>query len=258
MATRSLMYHDVCRGAVDETGFRGPGPGRYKVSRARFGEHLEALAAACGAPPSIANAGGLGDRWMLTFDDGGAGALDAARDLARRRWRGHFFVVPTLVGTPGFLEWGEVREIAAMGHVIGSHSHTHPPRISACTPQEQHDEWRRSTEAIAERVGAPVTVASVPGGYASRPVARAAAAAGVEVLFTSTPTARSATVDGCLLLGRYAILHDTPAARAAQAAAGHTAPWLAQRASWQARAVVKRVAGPHYLRLRSAMLARER
>jgi peptidoglycan/xylan/chitin deacetylase (PgdA/CDA1 family) len=252
------MYHDVCRGAADDSGFRGPGPGRYKVSAAAFGEHLDALAAAVGEPPAVATVPVLRSRWMLTFDDGGAGALEAARALARRRWRGHFFIVPTLVGTPGFLSWGEVREIAAMGHVIGSHSHTHPPRISACSEQEQRDEWRRSTEAIAERTGAAVTVASVPGGYASRPVAQAAAAAGLEVVFTSTPTMRSATVDGCLVLGRFAILHDTPAARAAQAAAGHKAPWLGRRASWQARAVVKRVAGPHYLRLRSAMLARER
>ncbi len=258
METRALMYHDVCRGAADASGFRGPGPGRYKVSRAAFGEHLDALADIVGDPPGVATVRGLRDRWMLTFDDGGAGALDAAEDLARRRWRGHFFVVPTLVGRTGFLGWSEVRAIAALGHVIGSHSYTHPPRISACTPREQLDEWRRSTDVLGEQIGAPVTVASVPGGYASRPVAHAAAAAGLEVLFTSTPTMRSATVDGCLVLGRFAILHDTPAARAALAAAGHKAPWLGQRASWQARAVVKRVAGPHYLRLRSAMLSRER
>ena len=38
---------------------------------------------------------------MLTFDDGGPSALDAAGELAHRAWRGHFFIVTSLVGRAG-------------------------------------------------------------------------------------------------------------------------------------------------------------
>ena len=140
--------------------------------------------------------------------------------------------------------------------MIGAHSHSHPPRISACPWPEQLDEWRRSTEILGEQLGRPPSVASVPGGYASRRVAQAAAAAGVRALFTSTPTTRPAVVDGCVVLGRYAVLRDAQAARVAAAAAGRQRAWVAQRASWEARGALKRVAGPHYPRLRRALLTR--
>jgi hypothetical protein len=61
-------------------------------------------------------------------------------------------------------------------------------------------------------------------------------------------------VDGCLVLGRYAVLHDAPAARVA-AAAAHRRPWLAQRASWEVRGVAKRLAGSRYPRVRARLLA---
>ena len=42
---------------------------------------------------------------MITFDDGGASALAAGEELARRSWRGHFFIATDLVGRPGYLDW---------------------------------------------------------------------------------------------------------------------------------------------------------
>ena len=71
-------------------------------------------------------------------------------------------------------------------------------------------EWNVSCRILSELVGRPITIASVPGGAFARPVAEAAAAAGIKVLFTSEPTTRVKSVDGCLVLGRYAVRRHTP------------------------------------------------
>jgi peptidoglycan/xylan/chitin deacetylase (PgdA/CDA1 family) len=194
---------------------------------------------------------------MLTFDDGAASALEAAEQLARRSWRGHFFIATDLVGTPGFLTWDGVRELVRCGHLVGSHSCSHPDRMAACSPEMLLDEWSRSGAALAEALGGrPVASASVPGGLYSPDVGRAAAAAGYSALFNSLPSQRLGSVDGCMLIGRYAIRRDTTAEEAAAAAAGRPAPWARQRSAWALRGLAKRLAGERYESIRRSLLSR--
>jgi hypothetical protein len=96
----------------------------------------------------------------------------------------------------------------------------------------------------------------VPGGLYSASVGRAAAAAGFTTLFTSSPSQRVGAIDGCRLIGRYAIRRDTPAGEAAAAAAGRTALWARQRTAWELRNTAKRIAGDRYEHVRRALLAR--
>jgi peptidoglycan/xylan/chitin deacetylase (PgdA/CDA1 family) len=253
------MYHGV---AADERrdGFPGPGAAAYSVTPARFGEHLEHIAATTRRPPERVDA--LRERtarpgaWLLTFDDGAASALEAAEQLARRSWAGHFFIATDLVGNPGFLGWDDVRGLARAGHVIGSHSCSHPDRMAACSWELLLQEWSRSASVLAEALGRPVSTASVPGGLYSASVGRAAAAAGFTTLFTSVPTQHLRSIDGCLLIGRYAIRRDTPAGEAAAAAGGRAVTWARQRTAWELRGAAKRVAGDRYERVRRALLAR--
>jgi hypothetical protein len=118
------------------------------------------------------------------------------------------------------------------------------------------DEWSRSAAALSSELGQDVTTASVPGGLYSREVGRAAARAGFSSLFISLPSQRVGSIDGCLVIGRYAIRRDTSAGRAAAAAAGDRRTWLGQRVPWALRAAAKRVAGRRYERVRRALLAR--
>jgi peptidoglycan/xylan/chitin deacetylase (PgdA/CDA1 family) len=255
---RALMYHGLGTEGGPRDGFEGAGAAAYAVAPERFSEHLERIAATADGPPATADAlpGGSGRAWMLTFDDGAASALEAGEQLARRSWRGHFFIATDLVGTPGFLTWDGVRELVRSGHVVGSHSSSHPDRMAACSPEVLLDEWSRSGAALAEELGRPVSTASVPGGLYSSSVGRTAAAAGYSVLFNSLPTQRPGQVDGCLLVGRYAIRRDTPADEAAAAAAGRPVPWARQRSAWALRGVAKRLAGERYETIRRALLAR--
>ena len=105
-------------------------------------------------------------------------------------------------------------------------------------------------------LGEPVSVASVPGGSYSRPVARAAASVGIRALFTSEPTIKFHKVDGCLVLGRYTLWRGMPAEIAAALVAGKTAPRLKQFFTWNAKKAAKILGGEHYLWLRRALLNR--
>jgi peptidoglycan/xylan/chitin deacetylase (PgdA/CDA1 family) len=249
------MYHGVAAEGGSRDGFPGPGAAAYAVTPARFGEHLEHIAAATGRPPGRVDA--LSDgAWMLTFDDGAASSLHAAEQLARRAWPGHFFVATDLVGRPGFLDWDDVCELARAGHVIGSHSCSHPHRMAACSWEQLLYEWSRSAGVLAEALGRPVLTASVPGGLYSARVGRAAAAAGFTTLFTSVPSRRLRSIDGCLLIGRYAIRRDTPAPEAAAAAAGRAVLWARKRSAWELRQAARQIAGDRYEGVRRRLLAR--
>ena len=260
MKLATLMYHDVVGADGVRGGFEGDGPALYAVPAERFERQMDAVEAAVGEPPRSAGAalrqGGPKAPWLVTFDDGGSSAAAVGASLARRGWPAHFFVVTDLVGTPGFLDWDGVRALAAQGHVVGSHSRSHPARMADCTPAQLEEEWSRSVEALERELGGRVACASVPGGYYSAAVGRAAAAAGIETLFTSEPRRSTGSVDGCALIGRFAVRDSTPSAAVVAAASGSARPWLRQRAAWEARGLAKRVAGRHYERLRRTVLAR--
>jgi hypothetical protein len=259
MRAIGLLYHDVVEpGQEDASGFPGAAPARYKLELDCFERQLDAIAAAgCTAtlPVDELPAGGARPLF-LTFDDGGASALRAAALVAERGWRGHFFITTDRIGAPTFVSESGLRELLAAGHVIGSHSCSHPDRMSRCSWDELVDEWARSVARLAAILGEPVTCASVPGGHYSANVARAAAAAGIATLFTSEPTTRVSTVDGCRVLGRYSILKGTPATTAAALAAGRLGPRTRQLAWWTAKKVAKRSGGGAYERLRRSLLAR--
>jgi peptidoglycan/xylan/chitin deacetylase (PgdA/CDA1 family) len=261
MRAISLLYHDVVEpGRDDDSGFPGPGPARYKLELPEFDRHLDAIAQAVGRAPVLVDE--LDDRaegtqpWLLTFDDGGASALRAADSLARHGWRAHFFVTVDRIGSPAFVDADAVRTLAELGHAVGSHSCSHPERMSRCTHEQLLYEWGRSTEVLGDLLGRKVTIASVPAGWYSRRVAHAAAEVGIEALFTSEPVAGTQQVDGCRVLGRFTIQRGAPAARAAAIAAGRPGPRLRQFAGWNTRKAAKAVGGETYLRLRKYLLAR--
>jgi hypothetical protein len=194
---------------------------------------------------------------LLTFDDGAEGAITCvADDLEGYGWRGHFFIVTNWLGRSGYLTPAHIRELDARGHVIGSHSCSHPERMSQLSWPELLSEWRDSRTILSDVIGKNVNVASVPNGYSSAAVARAAAAAGIETLFTSDPGVRTTIVDGCLVVGRYMIQRQTPAAlSAAYAGSAPLAHWR-YAAWWEAKRALKGLLGERYLTMRRLLLSR--
>lgn len=254
----SLMFHDVTdRGEAERTGFPGPGPALYKLEPNAFRRHLARVASLPRAavvtvdqlptilPPAIPV--------LLTFDDGGVSAFTQIMGrLGDHGWRGHFLVTTDRVGRPGFLDADQIRALHRAGHSVGSHSSSHPPRMARLGWQALRDEWHTSIDCLARIVGGPVRVASVPNGSYTRRVAAAAAAAGIRFLFTSEPTCRPHRVGSCLVLGRYAVRHNTPSGHTASLVTGGTARYV-QWAGWNSRKVLRGLTGPLYDHARAAL-----
>jgi peptidoglycan/xylan/chitin deacetylase (PgdA/CDA1 family) len=272
MSAVSLLFHDVYASDPGESGFESPAADRYKLSIPDFEAQLGGLVDAGVQTPFLTNAfvtsaqhdirvpqipdPGSRIPAVITFDDGGESYYTAAADrLEARGWRGHCFVTTDFIGRRGFLTAAQIRELDARGHLIGSHSASHPARFSRLTIDEMRREWTESRQALEHVLGRAVTAASVPGGYFSRAVADVAAECGFRVLFTSEPTSKTSSADGCAVIGRYTIRR------------GH-APDMAQRfvmaspwtrcgawMGWNAKAIVKPLLGPSYARIADRLLA---
>ena len=251
MPLASLLFHDVYVTNPAESGFTGPGADRYKLSLAEFEGALAAIATMRHEAPLVSVPRGREtDAFALTVDDGGVSYATVIADrLEARGWRGLCFVATGAIGRRGFVDRGQLRELDARGHAIGSHSVSHPPRFSACSFEKMRREWQESREALEDALGRAVTMASLPGGYLSRRGVRAAAEAGITVLFTSEPVGRPSVVEGCLLVGRLTIRPGFSAERIAALAAFRPAAVWRERAVWTAKKAIKPLLGPIYPRL---------
>lgn len=241
-AATVLMLHDVLPDGrpLGESGFTGPGPDRYKIRQPL----LEAIVRRARAAGTI-----------LTFDDGGRSALDVvAPVLAEHGLRGEFFIATARLGTPGFLDPKGVGELAAAGHVIGSHSHTHPEVMSALSDEQILAEWRTSIAVLEDATGRPVDHASVPNGFLNRAVMAAAQEAGIRTLYTSAPTRRRRAFGPMDVVGRFSVLAVDNPRWANALASGALLPRLRQQARWNALALSKKILGARYPAVRSRIL----
>jgi peptidoglycan/xylan/chitin deacetylase (PgdA/CDA1 family) len=256
----SLLYHDVVRdGDYAASGFSTPGADRYKLQIDEFEKHLAALARAVprgfGVIHDLLDGIPMPYPLFLTFDDGGSSAHTSIADLLEKHgWRGHFLVTTDYIGKRGFLTKEQIRDLRQRGHMIGTHSASHPHWMSRCSWKQLVDEWATSVRILSDLLGEQVIVASVPGGHYSKQVARAASHSGIKVLFNSEPTTRSHQVDGCLVLGRYTIIRGMSPALAARIACGSHASRLRQFVFWNTKKTLKLLWGEAYLRVRNLAL----
>ena len=256
MKATALIYHDVLADTgPDDSGFRGADAFSYKLTETQFRRHLELIAAAlgAGAPLCLTDPAllAMDHAVVLTFDDGGASAPTRVLPALRERdWRAHFFITTEFIGTPGFVSAAGLRELHAAGQLVGSHSASHPARISHLAHDALRREWRDSRLRLEDLLGAAVTSASVPGGYYSRAVATAAAEAGLRVLFTSEPRRSVITVDGVAVVGRFSITRRSREGDVTSLASGRERTALQQRLVWDAKKIAKRLGGEAWLAVR--------
>lgn len=261
MKAISIGYHDIVDDLHRPLSDGSRHSGRYKLSQGHFRAHIDSIWRSVGhASVRVID---RARKWQdetplfLTFDDGALSSYSiVAGELEKRGWRGHFFVTTDWTGRPGFLNPEQIRELHARGHVIGSHSCSHPARMSKLSWTELLREWKDSCAILSDTLQEPVVTASVADGYYSRKVGRAAAAAGIQVLFTSEPSAKVTEEDGCLILGRYSIQSHTPAGVSGAIAARNQWPRLRQAIIWQAKKPVKAIAGESYFTIRRLLLSR--
>lgn len=204
-----LMYHEVQREASPA--------GYFAVTRDCFAAQLDAIGAlglsACSLEDAVARPAGR--VVALTFDDGHETHYrEVFPLLAGRQLTATFFVTSSWVGTPGYVTWGQLREMAAAGMSIQSHSATHP-FLSELGVVEAARELATSKAAIEQEVGRPCTTLALPNGDAPRGWRPADyAEKGFRSVATSVwgpnrmPAGPSA--DGVRFVRRYTVRRETP------------------------------------------------
>ena len=114
----------------------------------------------------------------LTFDDGGLDNYEVAFPiLVEHGLSATFFVITKTVGAPGQMTWDQLREMAAAGMSIQSHTVSHPDLPSA-SDSRLRSELVDSREAIRQALDRPVYALAYPAGSYDLRVIPAAKAAG--------------------------------------------------------------------------------
>lgn len=255
----ALAYHDIVPGARFEiSGFQSPDANIYKVDAAEFRRHLLEIARLRGVAVRLdARLAGKYRPLLLTFDDGGSSAAThTAEILAEFGWPAHFFVITDRIGEPGFLNPEQIRDLRRMGHVVGSHTCSHPELMSRMTDAELIREWRDSKRRLEDILGEKVEAGAVPAGDYTRRVGAAAAAAGLRILFTSEPVTSIGRVDGCRVIGRFSVPRGTDSRRVGAMVAGRFGLRLGSYLYWNGKKLLKAVGGPLWLEIRKSILAR--
>lgn len=144
----------------------------------------------------------------VSSDDGFRNNLDGGRVLRDRGISACFFINPGLIGLRdperikqvcaerlhfppvAFLDWGQVHELAAMGHEIGSHSWEHR-RLSTLSMEALRDDLGRSREAIEKHLGAAPHFAYPYGRFQDLPIE------GVKAVFEAGHRSCASAERGC-------------------------------------------------------------
>jgi peptidoglycan/xylan/chitin deacetylase (PgdA/CDA1 family) len=186
-----LLYHGLWSDPAHLVG-RSAAEARYWVEAREFAAHVAHLAAQGYTTISLHTLLSLQEAdlpnqpFILTFDDGWASDWHlAAPVLQRRGWRAELFVTAGRVGQPGFMTWEDVREAAAAGMGIQSHSLTHPD-LDRIDSRQLRYELEASKGLLEEHLGKSVDFFALPGGTGRNPeVARVARAVGYRGICTS-------------------------------------------------------------------------
>ena len=233
------MYHDIVTIDDKMSGFQNESAFQYKVEEDAFEEQVKAL---------------QGKDVVFTFDDGGMSFLTKAAPILEKYGRkGIFFISTKYINTPGFLSTEQVRELAIRGHVIGSHSHTHPDIFTRLSKEEIIQEWAMSSAVLSEILERPISTASIPNGYGSKEILDAAIEQGYQSIYTSLPTTKTTPYRGSEVIGRY-VVHDSMTTFDVLRLVTSRGYQLKMSFKWQLLNLVKKVLGSSYDSIKAKLL----
>ena len=240
-----LMYHDVYRDSPSESGFQNATAIKYKVNAKLFEEHVAAI-------DSYLQQHKLPtDTVDFTFDDGGSSFLTVvAPVLEKYGFRGKFYISTGYIGSEGFLDAAQIKELSNRGHIIGSHSHSHPERMISMSIDDINDEWRISQKILTEILYKTPSYASIPNGYQSKEVLQAMNSSGISTIDTSATTTRLSHFNNSIVRGRYAITDGTKVDEVLRLL---TSPIcrLHKSLRWHILSIAKKILGNTYLTIRA-------
>jgi Polysaccharide deacetylase len=186
-----LLYHELRTGKSNYS---------YVVETHQFEKHLDLFR-------ELRESEGAALRPEITFDDGHVSNFEIApAALESHAIKAHFFItVGWTSSRPGYMGWEQLRELHQAGHIIGAHGWTHT-LLTHCNEKELHHELVDARLTLEEKLGAPITTMSLPGGRYNRRVLSACQQAGYQQIFTSVPKAEREPPE--LTIGRLNIRGD--------------------------------------------------
>lgn len=199
----SLMYHCVYNVKPEESGFQNSTAFTYKLSVNQFERQIEAISKYLDKkelPKSTVE---------FTFDDGGVSSFTVIKPILEKYgFKGVFFIATKFIGTSGFITIEQIKYLAQAGHIVGSHSHTHPERMDILSLKELEYEWMESHKILSNILNTKIETASIPNGYSSKLVIESMSMAGYKKNYTSRPTTKILHNGEFSIIGRYAITND--------------------------------------------------
>ncbi len=181
-----LMYHSIGGGGSSEAGAE-----LYGVSVEKFREQMLWVSELAGCRVSEfnpqtrkpANAQTI----TITFDDGLLdNYLNAYPILKELNLRAYFFILDGKVGSRGYMNWEQIRELRDAGMIIGSHGMTHR-FLTELKDKDLDYELRESKKILEDNLGCAVDYFSVPRGFCDKRVIEKARKVGYKAIFTSNP-----------------------------------------------------------------------
>lgn len=193
-----LMYHDVYEKNPNESGFNRASMLQYKISKDDFIKQVEAVR------KKLASYDGI--EVVFTFDDGGVSFLSiVAPVLEANGLKGLFFISTKYLNSDGFLTKEQLIELDMRGHIIGSHSYSHPENLKDLSFEKQTKEWTDSFDDLQSILGHPIKEVSIPNGYYDKRTHSLFESKGIKNIYTSEPSTRVREKTGIRTYGRFVV-----------------------------------------------------
>lgn len=199
----TFLYHEVSD-YPNSTGFLINSNLPYKHKVKDFIKNIEVIKETQITPSKVSDLNIKSEKHkiMLTFDDGGKSAMHIADILEKNNWFAHFFITTSMIGKNTFLNKSNIRELFKRGHVVGSHSHSHPVPFNKLNIREMIKEWKISINILEQILDNKINCGSIPGGDMNRKAIFSAQQANIKYLFTSEPTNKIWKENDVTLIGR--------------------------------------------------------
>lgn len=174
-----LGYHSI------DTPSDQPGAKLYCLSLERFREQIVLIAK---TREHLAK-NGDGDP-IISFDDGDITNYTKAYPILNQLGlKAYFFILAGCVGSEGYMNWEQIKELSNAGMIIGSHGMTH--RILTSLNEKELDyELKDSKKILEDKLKIEINYFSVPKGHYNKHIIDKIMACGYKAVFTSNPEDR--------------------------------------------------------------------
>jgi len=183
-----LMYHEVTNNPEREKKIRKIDPA-YSLPSHQFEEQMAyllnsgysviSLEEVCDNPLTPL------ESVIITFDDGLIGNYEHAFPILQKyNFKAAFFVVVDRITKSRYMNWEQLNELHQHGHLIQSHTVTHP-MLGECNEKQIYYELDKSKKIIESKIGNVVKYLSLPFGSLNMKVIRIAKEVGYSAIFTS-------------------------------------------------------------------------